>query len=165
MEEKDMDGSGIDSVRAPYDKKLNVIFEELLRQRQLVEDINKRLSDIEKTLNKPAKSTTQESKNSKYISITPSQRKILLYLKKEGPKTQSEIIQTLKMAQPSVSYSLAKLEKELNIVESKPTLKPGARLEYSLKKELSKEVLDSLFQLDKLYRNSSTNTGEKRATK
>jgi hypothetical protein len=35
----------------------------------------------------------------------------------------------------------------LNIVESRPTTKPGARFEYILKRELPKDILDLLSQL------------------
>lgn len=121
-----------------------IIYKEILSLRSAIDSLHRRLSDLEKSFYEVVKS--QKPKKSDRVTLSPLQQKIIGYLK-DGPKTQSEIVEDLDIPQPSVSHSLGKLEKELNIVESRPTTKPGARFEYIIKRELPKDILDLLSQL------------------
>jgi uncharacterized membrane protein len=126
------------------DSNLVSLYREILNLRSIIELHQDRICALEKTVNELSELETKKRQSS--VSVSPLQQKILSFLK-DGAKTQEEISQTLGMPQPSVSHSLNKLEKEMEIVESKPTNKPGARFEYVLRKNLSKESLELLSQL------------------
>lgn len=126
------------------DSSLILIYKEILSLRSVIDGLQERLTAMENNLCETQRD--RRRKNSTSTSLSPLQQKILGFLK-EGNKTQNEMAQILDMRQPSVSHSLSKLEKELDIVESRPTTKPGARFEYALKKNLSKEVLELLSEL------------------
>lgn len=133
-----------DQITKTNDSNILLLYREILNLRSVIELLQDRLCKLEKTVGELTELETKKRQSS--LSLSPLQQKIISFLK-EGGKTQAEIIENLDMPQPSVSHSLRKLEKEIDIVESRPTAKPGARFEYVLKKNLSKEELELLSQL------------------
>jgi hypothetical protein len=126
------------------DSNIISIYKEMLNLRSIIELLQDRITFLEHRVSELSELETKKRQST--VSVSPLQQKILTFLK-DGAKTQVEISQSLCTPQPSISHSLNKLEKELDIVESKPTNKPGARFEYVLKKNLSKESLELLSQL------------------
>jgi hypothetical protein len=133
-----------DQLSKPDDSNLIVIYKEILNLRSTVDALQNRICELEKNIAELPRFEKQKRKEN--VSLSPLQQKIAGFLK-EGGKTQIEIAECLKMPQASVSHSLSKLEKELDIVESKPTGKAGARFEYILKKDLSPDILKLLSEL------------------
>jgi len=131
-------------VSKPDDASLVVIYKELLMLRSTVDMLQDKICDLEKNLAEMAQLGRQRRKSA--LSLSPLQQKIVVFLR-GGGKTQGEIVAALDMPQASVSHSLSKLDRELSIVESKPTTKTGARFEYVLKRKLSPEILELLSQL------------------
>ena len=125
------------------DSNLVLIYNEILTLRGVVDGLQRKMAKMEKDMNEL--STVHKHKK-RGASISSGQREILGFLKKGG-KTQAEIVAGLNIPQPSISYSLNKLEKELNIDDSMPTMKSGARFEYALKKNLPQEILDLISKL------------------
>jgi len=115
------------------DPDVALLYKEILFLRSAIDNIFDRLGGLEKSVQDLT--SRKKSKNRYERSLSPLQVRIAKYIE-EQPKTQAEIQATLHVPQSSVSHSLNKLEKELNIVHSRPTSKPNARFEYILKKNL-----------------------------
>jgi len=126
------------------DSNLVLLYKEILGLRSAVDSLEGRVLELERTIQELSR--LQKHKKRDRISLSPLQRKVVGFLG-EGAKTQNEICETLNAPQSSISHSLSKLEKELNIVETRPTTKAGARFEYALKRNLPEDILDLLAQL------------------
>jgi uncharacterized membrane protein len=111
------------------------IYEKLSHLESSIHELEKRVSRLENIYKMKLKKI---EKGKAYFSR--SEIKILRYLKK-GPKTQGEICKALNIPKSTVSIYLRILEGK-NIVEAKPTLKKGGLFEYSIKKNLPKDVLE-----------------------
>ncbi|MEM5772815.1 MAG: winged helix-turn-helix domain-containing protein [Candidatus Aenigmatarchaeota archaeon] len=122
------------------------------------EELVKELTILKKTINKLQKKVykiermllTQniEPRENYEIPISPNTAKILKYLMDNGPRTQSQIINDLKLPKSTVSYSLKRL-KEMNLIESRRIPRYDSRFEYNAKNNLPNNILEFLSRLEK----------------